>query len=52
MSFWSDASPVTKGIIVVGVLGILYFAIGFFTKKLPPFNNTYEVTQTRGLGAG
>ncbi|MCC7538684.1 MAG: hypothetical protein IT379_20835 [Deltaproteobacteria bacterium] len=51
MSFWSDASPITKGLIVVGVLGILYFGVAYFA-KLPPFSNTYEQVQQRGIGAG
>ena len=47
-SFWSDASPITKGMIVVGVLGLVYFAVAYFV-HLPPFSNTYDVTQTRGI---
>jgi hypothetical protein len=46
-SFWSDASPVTKGVIVVGALGFLYLGIAFFA-GFPPFMNV-EVTQTRGV---
>lgn len=49
MSFWSDASPITKGLIVVGGLGILYLGIAFFTKSLPPFNNAYDTQTTRGM---
>lgn len=34
MSFWEDASPIVKGALIVGVLGILYlgvaFGVGFF----------------------
>lgn len=47
MSFWSDASPIVKGAIVVGVLGLLYFGIAFVA-GLPPFIDT-ETTQVRGL---
>ena len=46
-SFWSDASPITKGVIVVGALGFLYLGIAFFA-GFPPFMNT-EVAPTRGL---
>lgn len=50
MSFWEDASPVVKGAIVVGVIGLLYFGIAFFA-SLPPFGGGAEgeVTQERGL---
>jgi len=48
-SFWSDASPITKGVIVVGALGFLYLGIAFFV-GLPPFMNT-EIAPTRGLTA-
>jgi len=36
MSFWEDSSPIVKGAIVIGVLGLLYFGIAFFV-GLPPF---------------
>jgi len=46
MSFWSDASPIVKGAIVIGVLGLLYFGAAFVA-KWPPF---YEVEQTQQRG--
>ncbi len=48
MSFWEDSSPVVKGAIVVGALGLLYFAIAFFA-GLAPFTKVEETTQQRGL---
>lgn len=36
MQFWEDASPVVKGVVVVGSLLILYLGIGFFV-GLPPW---------------
>lgn len=44
MSFWEDSSPLVKVALVVGVLGILYFATAFFV-GLPPFPGgcTHEV---------
>lgn len=48
-SFWSDATPLTKGVIIVGALGFLYLGIAYFA-GLPPFLNI-EVAQTRGLAA-
>ena len=52
MSFWDDASPVVKGAIVVGVIGLLYFGIAFFA-GLPPFGGggDEEMTQERGIQA-
>lgn len=51
MSFWSDASPMVKGAIVVGVVGLLYFLIAFVA-GLPPYGGTEdEATQQRGLEA-
>jgi len=47
MSFWSDLSPAVKGVIVVGVLGLLYFGVAKIV-GLPPFT-TVETTQQRGL---
>ena len=49
MSFWSDASPVVKGAIVVGILGLLYLGASFITKAFPPFGPKEETQQTRGL---
>lgn len=52
MSFWDDASGVVKGAIVIGVLGLVYFAIAFVA-DLPPFGGGVaadgEVTQQRGI---
>lgn len=52
MSFWEDASGVVKGAIVIGVLGLVYFAIAFVA-DLPPFGGGAaaegEVTQQRGI---
>jgi hypothetical protein len=47
MSFWSDASPFTKGVIVVGALGFLYLGVAYFA-NLVPFSHVEE-TQTRGI---
>lgn len=46
-SFWSDATPITKGVIIVGGLFALYLAIAFFA-NLPPFMHVEQI-QTRGL---
>ena len=51
MSFWEDASGVVKGAIVIGVLGLVYFAIAFVA-DLPPCGGGdagEEVTQDRGV---
>ncbi len=50
MSFWEDASPVVKGAIVFGILGLLYFGVAF-AAGLPPFGGggDEETTQQRGL---
>lgn len=47
MSFWSDLSPAVKGVIVVGVLGLLYLGVARFA-GLPPWGGV-ETTQQRGL---
>ncbi len=49
MSFWEDASPVVKGAIVVGILGIIVAAMAFFA--VPPFDAgpDEETTTERGL---
>jgi hypothetical protein len=49
MSFWSDASPAVKGIIVVGgiaLVGVLVFALGDFGGA------DVEAQQQRGLQSG
>lgn len=50
MGFWEDASPATKGAIVVGGIAILYFLVAMFT-GLPPYGAVDEeaVTTERGL---
>lgn len=51
MGFWEDASPATKGTIVVGGLLILYFAVAFFVGLWPYNSVTGDTQQTRGLPA-
>lgn len=49
MSFWSDASPLVKGAIVVGAVFLVYFGVAWAV-DLPPFAaGAGEVTQQRGL---
>jgi hypothetical protein len=48
MSFWQEASPIVKGAIVVGGLGIAYFLVAMVA-GLPPYGETPEVTQERGV---
>jgi hypothetical protein len=50
MGFWEDASPVVKGAIVVGGVGLLYLAIAA-AAGLPPYGGGTDeaVTETRGL---
>lgn len=36
MSFWEDATGITKGVIALGVVGLLYFVVAF-AAGLPPF---------------
>lgn len=50
MSFWEDASPVVKGAIVVGALGLIYFAIAA-AAGMPPFGGGAEgdMQENRGL---
>ncbi len=51
MGFWEDATPATKGTIVVGALLIVYFAVAYFV-GLWPYNSVVgEMTQQRGLPA-
>ncbi len=51
MGFWEDASPATKGTIVVGGLLIVYFAVAFFAGLWPYNAPIGEVEQQRGLPA-
>ncbi len=48
MSFWSDASPIVKGAIAIGVVAALYFVVAF-AAKWPPFIKTEVTVQQRGL---
>ena len=50
MSFWSDASPVVKGAIIFGVVGLLYFGAAFVGGFFP-FGSGHgeDVTQERGI---
>ena len=49
MSFFSDASPVVKGAIVVGAVGILYFAAAWMGGFAPFGSPAGETSQQRGL---
>jgi hypothetical protein len=51
MGFWEDATPATKGTIVVGSLLIVYFGIAFMVGLWPYNAQVGEVQQTRGLPA-
>ncbi len=35
MSFWEDSSPIVKGAVVIGVVGLLYFVVAWGL-GLPP----------------
>jgi hypothetical protein len=48
MSFWSDASPLTKGVLVVGPILIVIAGL-LFTGVIG--GGDVEAVQTRGLGA-
>jgi len=51
MSFWEDSSPIVKGAIVVGVLGLVYFAIAFFVGLAPfPAKCKYYTLEDRVIG--
>jgi hypothetical protein len=44
MGFWEDSSPVVKIALVLGVLGIIYFAVAFFVGLTPfPPKCSHEV---------
>ena len=49
MSFWEDASPVVKGFLVIGIIGII--VAGLAWAGVGPFDPTSDVetTQERGL---
>lgn len=43
MGFWEDSSPIVKGALVVGVLGLLYMGIAFAVGLFPfPASCSYE----------
>jgi len=48
MGFWSDASPIVKGAIIFGVLGLLYLGIAKIAGIIP-FVPEEPTTQERGL---
>jgi hypothetical protein len=50
MSFWSDASPIVKGAIIFGVLGLLYLGVAAVA-GIAPFGSGHgeDTTQTRGI---
>jgi len=50
MGFWSDASPIVKGAIIFGVVGLLYLGIAAVA-GIVPFGSGHgeETTQQRGL---
>ena len=52
MGFWEDATPATKGTIVVGSLLIVYFVLASFV-GLWPYGSQVGATdtQTRGVSA-
>jgi hypothetical protein len=50
MSFWSDSSPIVKGAIVVGILGLIvaimaYAGVGPFSTDI----DAEETSQERGI---
>ena len=51
MGFWEDATPATKGTIVVGGLLILYFVIASFAGIWPYGSAVGPESQTRGIPA-
>lgn len=48
-SFWSEASALTKGAVVLFVVGVLYLAVAYFA-KVPPFMAD-DTTMQRGIDA-
>jgi hypothetical protein len=48
MQFWEDLSPLGKGAIVIGIVGILYFFVIAPLAGLPP--STGSCTHTVGTG--
>ncbi|HJL05206.1 MAG TPA: hypothetical protein RMH85_07035 [Polyangiaceae bacterium LLY-WYZ-15_(1-7)] len=49
MSFWEDASPVVKGAIVIGAIGLIYFGVAFAFGWMPFGGGDEATTQERGL---
>jgi hypothetical protein len=49
MSFWSDASPIVKGVIIVGAIGLIIGVMALL--NIPPFNPGVDepTTTERGL---
>lgn len=50
MSFWSDSSPIVKGAIVIGVIGLVVAIMAW--QGLGPFSTDRdgeETSQTRGI---
>jgi hypothetical protein len=50
MSFWSDSSPIVKGAIVVGIIGIIVAILAY--AKVGPFATDIDsesTSQQRGL---
>jgi hypothetical protein len=53
MGFWSDSSPIVKGAIVVGVIGVIVALMALM--GIGPFatdRDSEETTQERGVGGG
>ena len=51
MGFWEDATPATKGTIVVGGLLIVYFGLASMLGFWPYNAPNGEAEQTRGIPA-
>ena len=49
MGFWEDATPATKGTIVVGSLLIVYFVLASFV-GLWPYGSQVGATETQSRG--
>jgi hypothetical protein len=48
MSFWSEASPLVKGVVVLGSVALLYLGIAYVA-NMAPFAVPEATTQQRGL---
>jgi len=51
MGFWEDATPATKGTIVVGALLIVYFGLASMLGFWPYGSPNGATEQTRGIPA-